>query len=293
MRRDPRRYGLTLIELLVVLAIVAALIGLLLPAVQTVRQAAQRVRAANDVKQLVLASHEYANLAGRFPAVRGEMDSPLAEYSGEVIPAHIALFALYDPPAYRACRAEGTGGFGDWYYIPQLYHPLDPSRPATRYTSYGLSFAMYSALASVPPGPPDGWSNTLAIAERRAICNGIAASWLVRSADELVPVRAGFTHNGEPVTAKRRASFADPTLGDFGPPAPPFTVVPPAPPPGVTFQVRPTREECDPRQLQASSSAGLLVGVADGSVRTIAPGVTPAAFWAAVSASGGEPGGDW
>jgi prepilin-type N-terminal cleavage/methylation domain-containing protein/prepilin-type processing-associated H-X9-DG protein len=118
--RGRGRVGFTLIELLVVIAIIAILIGMLLPAVQKVREAANRTKCENNLKQLALACHSYHDTYQAFP-LRIDTRTPptYVGYSSEIIPllSFLEQGNLYQQlytlaVQYSTYMGSYAGGFG-------------------------------------------------------------------------------------------------------------------------------------------------------------------------------------
>jgi prepilin-type N-terminal cleavage/methylation domain-containing protein len=283
------RKGMTLLELLVVIAIIAMLLGLLLPAVQEVREATLFQKSLNNLRQINLATHNYSdNRNSRLPSLATDYpDGSRPTVFVELLPY------LEHESLYRYYRSGGSG-LPPYMAVDVYLNPLDPSRAIIPVEAYrgGITTTSYACNAHVFDGTPhlnstftDGTSHTILYTEHYGYyCKGTQfhyfGNYINPRLAEVAGTRPTFADGG-PIVGKGN------NCGDF------YPITSGNPPTSqalgnVTFQVRPRREDCDPRLPNATSSRGLQIALADGSVRVFAPATAPHVFWGAVTPNGGE-----
>jgi prepilin-type N-terminal cleavage/methylation domain-containing protein len=289
-----RRSGFTLVELLVVVAIVAVLIALLLPAVQKVRSTAGRVSSQNNLKQIILATHNCADAnGGRVPGVYNPLPDGFDSAS---------LFGVLLPYIEQGAVFRDLLAGGPEYTVRIFLSPADPTLdrpvPTTSRISYAANATGFRLKARLDASFSDGLSNTIAFAEHYSLCNSTAYNysqgWMAL----------------HPIVWSHRATFADGLYPGVavvdGMPYPSAQDVYPVtsgnPPrsigsvPELTFQVRPnpSNGECDPRLAQTPHESGMLAAIFDGSVRVLLAGMAREVYWGAVTPNRGEVlGNDW
>ncbi len=123
--------GFTLIELLVVIAIIGVLIALLLPAVQSAREAARRAQCTNNLKQIALAAHNYVDANGSLPNAFFQRHNGVGWWSGGSIFVPLAPYfeqnALYDITNYDVHMYDDANWTVSGTNIDTLWCPSDPT----------------------------------------------------------------------------------------------------------------------------------------------------------------------
>jgi len=221
--------------LLVVIAIIAILIGLLLPAVQKVREAAARMQSSNNLKQMGLGIHNFADAnQGKLPPHYGAFPSttsPAASALVFLLP-YIEQDALYQQVMNNSIKA-----------VPAIKTYTGPSDPSVvsgaGNTSYIVNRQMFPSPSRFTIGNiPDGSSNTILFTQGYSVAGSTARNFdgLRNSADNY--------HSWDASASK------------------------------LAMQVAVTPSAASAALPQASSSGGIQAGLGDGSVRTVSTSIT-------------------
>ena len=137
-RQSPKVRAFTLIELLVVIAIIAVLVALLLPAIQKVREAANRSKCQNQLKQLALALSHYHDAMGQLPPGynTGLNQSDATFHNPKRYSWMIVTLPYIEQDAlFKAHQTQIQAGTVPWTWpqrstiVPTLMCPSDPANP--------------------------------------------------------------------------------------------------------------------------------------------------------------------
>jgi prepilin-type N-terminal cleavage/methylation domain-containing protein len=298
VRRWLKGRAFTLIELLVVIAIIGILIALLLPAVQKIREAAARTQSLNNIKQMGLGMHNmhdtYSHLAPGFGYLTINDGTGNASNSTPT-PAHHGSIAFFLLPYIEQDNVYNLSHGDSWFdagnngqagtVIKTFLDPRDANFGAGTDGDRALNCYVHNQFV-LGPQPylngsnqyvidnnswgavgnatfsgsiPDGLSNTIMTIERQSQCNGGDSIW-----GESNPQQGPWSYNVSTLHTTNLPQF------------------------------QPTPKNCDPSTNGSHNSAGILVGLFDGSARLVSSGISATTWAEAVIPNDGIPlGSDW
>jgi hypothetical protein len=268
---NQSRPAFTRLDLTVLTVLCLLLCPLVLPAAQRAKQNADKMKCSNNLKTLANGVLNLHGTFGIFPPLVG--DFPNEKMHGTLF-FHILPYVEQDK-LFKSSEGD-DGRFLVWNndvyskVVDLFLCPADTSGGKDNRYEGWLALSSYVANFQVFGDPvnntmqgksriasvTDGLANTIFFAERYQICNGTPSGW-------------GYA--GESLQAP---AFGYLSMG--------------------LFQDQPAQKDCDPMRAQAIHPGGIIVGLGDGSVRSVAVSICPDTWWKAIAPDDGLPMGlDW